>query len=59
MEKRKVIAYQEDLFIEQIEKNAMSQSGSCKNVKGAAKRLERQENRAGEQERALTVKLNH
>ncbi len=57
MEKQKVIVYQEDLFIEQIEKNAMSQLESGKNVKGAAQRLERQVNRAGEQERALTESM--
>jgi RNA-directed DNA polymerase len=57
MKKQKVIAYQEDLFIEQIEKNAILQLKSGQNVKGAAERLERQADRAGEQERALTENI--
>jgi len=56
MEHRQVIAYQQDLFIEQ-KQNAICQSDHCKDVHQAKAGQEKQINKEGQQGRALTENL--
>jgi group II intron reverse transcriptase/maturase len=56
MEHRQVIAYQQDLFIEQNQ-NAISQSDHCKDVHRAKAGQAKQINKEGRQGRALTENL--